>query len=302
MQGISKLTEQLDGAHIAYSLREPMSAHTSFRIGGPAALFVRPSGAPQLGEVWRLTAGLGLPRLIIGNGSNLLVSDAGLERVVVCPQREPDGGFSRRGDRAEASAGEPLSAFCLWCARAGLSGLEFAYGIPGTVGGAVFMNAGAYGGEIKDVLLSVEYFDEAGAPQRAAADSLELSYRRSAFSGRDCAVSRAAFALHPGDPTEILRRMEELKSRRQEKQPLEFPSAGSAFKRPEGAFAAALIDQCGLKGLTVGGAQVSEKHAGFIVNRGGATCADVLELIARVQRAVKEKTGFALEPEIRIVS
>ena len=210
----------------------------------------------------------------------------------------------QEGNLLIAPAGKHLSAVCAAACQAGLTGLEFAWGIPGSIGGAVYMNAGAYGGELKDRLVWVEYLNEDGQVQRLFTEQLGLSYRHSCFMEQPFlhgCILRAAFALEQGDRTAIAQEMERIITQRREKQPLEYPSAGSMFKRPTGHFAAALIDQCGLKGVCVGGAQVSEKHAGFVVNRGGATCADVLELVERVKARVLAETGVALEMEVKVL-
>lgn len=279
---------------------EPMDRHTTFRVGGPARRFVRPGSEEACGALLELAEVQAWPVLVVGNGSNLLVSDEGLDRLVI-----HTGGLDsleRTGERTiRAGAGVSLARLASFAQKEGLGGLEFAHGIPGSLGGAVFMNAGAYGGEMKQVLSSVAAWFPGGGVKEIPACGLELGYRRSIFSSREGAVLAAEIALEPREAGEIRDRMEELGRRRREKQPLELPSAGSVFKRPQGHFAGALIEQCGLKGTRVGGAQVSEKHAGFIVNTGGATSADVLGLIREVQRVVKEKTGVELEPEVRIV-
>ena len=234
------------------------------------------------------------------NGSNLLVSDKGYRGVVIRMGRA-FGEIRVEGSRMRAGAGAALSQTAVRACGASLSGLEFASGIPGTVGGALVMNAGAYGGELAQVLESVTFLDEAGKVSTLPASACGFGYRTSIFSHRTCLILKARFRLEQGKPAEIKARMEELSTKRREKQPIDLPSAGSMFKRPPGHFAAALIDQCGLKGLTVGGAQVSEKHAGFVVNRGGATCADVLELVNQVKTQVLRQTGVALEMEVKVL-
>lgn len=279
---------------------EPMAAHTTFRIGGPARRFARPRRPEELTALLELAGERRWPVLLVGNGSNLLVSDRGLDRLVI-----HTGALERIARTGEtvlrAGAGTGLACLASFALRAGLTGLEFAHGIPGSLGGAVCMNAGAYGGELSQVVTAAEAWLAGRGVVRLAGEDLAFGYRRSAFSGQRGGVLAAEFLLEPGDPKEIRAAMEELGRRRREKQPLELPSAGSTFKRPQGHFAGVLIEQCGLKGTRVGGAQVSEKHAGFIVNAGGATSADVLGLIREVQRVVKEKTGVELEPEVRIV-
>lgn len=281
-------------------LEEPMSRHTTFRIGGPAEFFLQPQSEEQLAALLCAARELEMPVHLLGNGSNLLVSDSGV-RGAVFALGPAFSGLELVGETTiRAKAGNTLAQLCRFAQEHSLTGLEFAYGIPASVGGAVYMNAGAYGGEIKDVIAAARHIAPDGACGERTADQLELSYRHSFYSGKDYIVTGADFALRPGCREEIRARMEEILSRRKEKQPLEFPSAGSTFKRPEGAYAAQLIDQCGLKGLRVGGAMVSEKHAGFLINAGGATCADLLELIRQVQAIVLEKTGYQLEREVEI--
>ena len=279
---------------------EPMDRHTTFRIGGPARRFVRPSGVSECGALLSLAEAEGWPVLVIGNGSNLLVSDEGLDALVIHTGRLE--GVERTGERTiRAGAGLSLARLASFVRREELSGLEFAHGIPGSLGGAVCMNAGAYGGEMKQVLSAVTAWFPGEGIQRLEPEALALGYRHSVFSERRGVVLEAELSLEPGEGCGIAARMEELGRRRREKQPLEYPSAGSTFKRPEGHFAGALIEQCGLKGVRTGGAQVSEKHAGFVINAGGASCADVLALIAHIQETVYRQTGVRLEPEVKIV-
>ena len=295
-----ELTARLREAGISYKEGEALAAHTSLKIGGPAAVFVQPAGEAQLCAAVRLCRQLAVPYYLLGNGSNILFGDKGYAGAVIC-LAGMQGEVARAGDALTAPAGLPLSALCTAALHAGLTGLEFAYGIPGTVGGAVYMNAGAYGGEMKDVLTSVRYLDAAGEIVEAAAAQLDLGYRHSAFETNGGCILAATVRLAPGDPDAIAAKMNELMGRRRDKQPLDKPSAGSTFKRPAGAFAGALIEQCGLRGHRHGGAAVSEKHCGFVVNLGGATCADVLALCDEVARTVKEQTGYTLEKEIRVV-
>lgn len=279
---------------------EPMSRHTTFRIGGPAEYFAAPESREELERLLTVCREQGIPYFILGKGSNLLVGDRGIPGVTVAMEKL--SGITVSGETVTAQAGASLMSLCAAARDEGLTGLEFTYGIPGQVGGGVYMNAGAYSGELKDVLLSVDFLEEDGTFRTLPAKELELSYRRSRFTGKGCVILSARFGLHrdPEGPAAVAARMEDIYNRRREKQPLEWPSAGSTFKRPEGAYAAALIDQCGLKGLQIGGARVSEKHAGFVINAGDALCADVLALIAEVRRVVQEKTGFVLEPEVRV--
>lgn len=279
---------------------EPMSRHTSFRIGGPARRMAFPNSGEQLVLLLDFAEQCGAHPLVIGNGSNLLVSDQGLNRLVISTTAM--NRLEGTGTTIEAAAGVPLARLADFAQKQGLAGLEFAHGIPGTVGGAMCMNAGAYGGEMAQVVQCVTILDPAGGVKTLSGKEMEFGYRRSILTGHpDWVVLSAAFALAPGDPAAIRGRMDELIAKRRASQPLELPSAGSTFKRPEGYFAGTLIQDCGLKGLTVGGAQVSEKHAGFVVNTGGATFADVTELIRQVQARVEEKTGVRLEPEVKIV-
>ena len=281
---------------------EPMKNHTSFKIGGPAAALCAPKDRRQLRELVGFVQREGLDSWYIGNGSNLLVSDKGLNGIAILLDSSFDGEIEVDGTVLLSPAGKKLSAVCAAACAAGLTGLEFAYGIPGSVGGAVYMNAGAYGGEMKDRLLWVEYLAPTGEIVRLEQEQLSLSYRHSRFMEEgmegSCIV-RAAFGLQRGEKAAIQSEMDRILNQRRQKQPLEYPSAGSTFKRPQGAFAAQLIDKCGLKGFTVGGAQVSEKHAGFVINTGKATCADVLELTRQVRECVQEKTGYLLELEVR---
>ena len=281
---------------------EPMKNHTSFKIGGPAAALCAPKDRRQLRELVGFVQREGVDSWYIGNGSNLLVSDKGLNGVAILLDSGFDGEIEVDGTVLLAPAGKKLSAVCAAACAAGLTGLEFAYGIPGSVGGAVYMNAGAYGGEMKDRLLWVEYLAPTGEIVRLEQEQLSLSYRHSCFMEegmQGSCIVRAAFGLQRGEKAAIQSEMDRILNQRRQKQPLEYPSAGSTFKRPQGAFAAQLIDQCGLKGFTVGGAQVSEKHAGFVINTGKATCADVLELTRQVRECVQEKTGYLLELEVR---
>ena len=281
---------------------EPMKNHTSFKIGGPAAALCAPKDRRQLRELVGFVQREGVDSWYIGSGSNLLVSDAGLNGIAILLDSSFDGEIELDGTVLLAPAGKKLSALCAAACAAGLTGLEFAYGIPGSVGGAVYMNAGAYGGEMKDRLLWVEYLAPTGEIVRLEQEQLSLSYRHSCFMDagmQGSCIVRAAFGLQRGEKAAIQSEMDRILNQRRQKQPLEYPSAGSTFKRPQGAFAAQLIDECGLKGFTVGGAQVSEKHAGFVINTGKATCADVLELTRQVRECVQEKTGYLLELEVR---
>ena len=280
---------------------EPMSAHCSFRIGGPARLMCCPGTAEEAAALLRLLHESGAPFELMGNGTNLLVPDEGLDKVVVRLGEAMSEAISLGDGYIRAGAGITLAKLAVFAANEGLSGLEFAHGIPGSLGGAVFMNAGAYGGEMKDVLESVEYADTDGVVRSVPASELGLSYRHSAFEGTKRLVTAATVRLAPKEPEEIKARMRELMEKRRASQPLDVPSAGSTFKRPVGGYAAALIDEAGLKGFAIGGAQVSEKHAGFVVNRGGASFEDVIRLMEHIKKTVYDRSGIMLEPEVRIL-
>lgn len=275
----------------------PMSEHTTFRIGGPADYFITVKNVKELQEVISLCKTGRVPYMIIGNGSNLLISDNGLRKAVIRLTGEFRD-ITLNENVIRCGAGITLAKLCTFAQQNSLSGLEFAFGIPGSVGGAVYMNAGAYGGEMKDVLCNVTHLTPAGEVETVSSDVLGFSYRHSIYKHNECIVLFAEFQLKVCDKAEIKALMDDIMNRRVTKQPLEYPSAGSVFKRPKGAFAGALIQDCGLKGCSVGGAQVSTKHSGFIINTGGATCADVMNLISHVQKTVKEQTGFSLEREI----
>ena len=277
-----------------------MKNYTSFKVGGPAELFLSPEDAGQTAKLVRFCEKEDIPVFVLGKGSNVLVSDKGIKGAVIFTGKQC-GITLTDENTVRAQSGASLAQLCSFALENSLSGLEFAYGIPGTVGGAVFMNAGAYGGEMKDVLTTVQYLTAEGEVKEAAAAELDLRYRHSIFEENGGCILSAQFALTPGEPEVIRAKMDELMAKRLDKQPLDKPSAGSTFKRPVGAFAAALIDQCGLRGYRHGGAAVSEKHCGFVVNLGGATCADVLALCEEVRTIVKEKTGYDLEKEIRVV-
>ena len=282
-----------------YSEGVMLSAHTSFKIGGKADLFVMPDTTEKLAAVISACKKDELKVLILGKGSNLLISDNGFKGVVVST-----GALDKLELIDETTvycqSGVTLSKLCRFALDNSLTGLEFAYGIPGSAGGAAYMNAGAYGGEMKDVLYRCDHISSDGETGSFEGDELDLSYRHSVYSKSDKTVTALYLKLQKGDKTAIKAKMDELMGKRRDKQPLEYPSAGSTFKRPEGHFAGALIEQCGLKGFTVGGAQVSPKHAGFVVNVGGATANDVLGVIKHCQSVVFENTGVMLEPEVEI--
>ena len=296
---IERLREAMP--QLALREQEPMAAHTSFRIGGPAEAMAFPAREEELAQLLAFASREGIPCLLLGAGSNLLAPDEGLAGLVIGTRDGLRGLCLEEKTTILAQSGVTLARLAGFAAEHGLTGLEFAQGIPGTVGGGIFMNAGAYGGELSDcaVLTRVVFPDGTDRSYRGAEQGLR--YRGSVFQTLDGAVSAVRFCLQPGEREQIQEKMRELAARRREKQPLDLPSAGSTFKRPVGGFAAALIDQAGLKGTRVGGAAVSEKHAGFVVNLGGATAEDVKRLIALVQQRVLETSGIQLEPEIRIL-
>ncbi len=279
-------------------LEEPMKNHTTFRIGGPAKVFVTPRTSEEVRAIVTVCRKGKIPYYIVGNGSNLLVSDRGYEGVIIQIYREMNE-IRVEGDTVTAQAGALLSAIANRALEEGLAGFEFASGIPGTLGGACIMNAGAYGGEMKDVIREVTLLTPEGEVRAVPADQMEFGYRTSIAARTGAIVLGAGIQLQRGDKDEIRARMEELREKRVSKQPLEYPSAGSTFKRPEGYFAGKLIQDAGLRGFAVGGAQVSEKHCGFVVNKGGATAADVAELMRRVSDKVEEQFGVRLEPEVK---
>ncbi|HIY26084.1 MAG TPA: UDP-N-acetylmuramate dehydrogenase [Candidatus Acutalibacter pullistercoris] len=279
---------------------EPLAPRTTFRIGGPADRLYTLENLGQLKGLLQALEQGNIPRMVLGKGSNLLVSDKGYRGAVLALAGEFQKVELLPGGRVLAGAGAPLASVCAFARDRGLSGLEFAWGIPGSIGGAAYMDAGAYGGEMKDVVVKVRHLTSDGREGEAQGEDLAFGYRKSRYVGSGEIITQVEFQLEPGEPAAIAGKMEELMGRRKDKQPYDMPSAGSVFKRPEGHFAGTLIEQAGLKGRSVGGAQVSPKHAGFIVNTGGATCQDVLDLIALIQKTVQEKFGVALEPEVRV--
>lgn len=277
---------------------EPMSLHSTFKVGGPADIFISPSEESQISALISYFKKHGIPYCILGKGSNILVCDAGIRGAVIHLGHRFSG-VTQYGDVLECKAGTPLAQLSYTAYRAGLTGIEFAWGIPGSVGGAAYMNAGAYGGEMKDILLSCRHVDKKGEMGEFIGSTLAFGYRKSIYSESNYCITSIKIQLQSGNKQDIRKRMDELLLRRKTKQPLEYPSAGSTFKRPEGYYASALIEQCGLKGRTVGGAMVSTKHAGFVINTGTATCDDILRLIEIVQDEVLRQAGVTLECEVR---
>lgn len=279
---------------------EPMKKHTSFKIGGPADILVQPQGADALAQALAAARDYEVPVTILGNGSNVLVRDKGIRGLVIKIGNALKT-FRQDGERLYFGAGYSLALASRKAWECGLSGMEFAVGIPGSIGGAVYMNAGAYNGEMKCVVESVRVMDMTGKAMELTAKDLQFGYRKTSLQQSGYIITEVCLKMQPGDKDAIKAMMDDFSSRRISKQPLELPSAGSMFKRPPGHFAGTLIEQAGLKGYTVGGAQVSEKHAGFVVNRGSATAADVLQLIADVRRIVMEKAGVELHPEVLVI-
>lgn len=286
--------------HYEIKEEEPLAKHTSFRIGGPAELTVFPRSREELQTALQCAVETGCKPRILGAGTNVLAPDEGVRGLVLCLRDTFMGLTLLDGGQIEAMSGMTLAKTAMFAARNRLSGLEFAHGIPGTVGGAIYMNAGAYGGEMRDVAVETEFMRLDGTIERFSGAEQGFGYRTSAFQQKEGVIVSAIFALTAGDEAEIRERIYELNQRRRASQPLELPSAGSTFKRPKEGYAAALIEQAGLKGFTVGGAAVSEKHAGFVVNLGGATAADVLRLIDAVRKRVLRSSGIELEPEVRL--
>lgn len=279
---------------------EPMSKHTSFKIGGPADLFLMPETQEQLRQVLTVAKEHSIPIFVMGNGSNLLVGDKGIRGVVVSLYKKmnkivPDG------EKLYAGCGALMSTVASAALAAELEGFEFASGIPGTIGGGIYMNAGAYGFELKDIVESVEYMDSDGNISEISGSDCKFGYRKSIFAEKGYIVLGCTLNLKKGNKEQIRERINDFTKRRVSKQPIEKPSAGSVFKRPEGYFAGALIEEAGLKGFSIGGAQVSEKHAGFIINKGDAAAKDVLDLVEHIQKTVYEKNGLRLETEIKFV-
>ena len=283
-----------------FAMEEPMAKHTSFRIGGPVEIMAFPKNAEELAKLLKTSVLLNITPAIIGAGTNILAPDEGIRGLVICLKDCMDGMEHLDETRIRVAAGVTMTRAAVYAANLGLGGMEFAHGIPGTVGGGVYMNAGAYGGEICQICESVDIMDMDGNITTRDCGCMEFSYRHSFLEENSGIVLSAVFKLIPKPQEEIREKMAELMTKRKTSQPLDLPSAGSAFKRPVGGYAAALIDQAGLKGFCVGGAGVSTKHAGFVVNNGGATAADVREVLRQVADVVYEKSGIRLEPEVRI--
>lgn len=279
---------------------EPMSGHTTFRVGGPADFFVTPEGEDQVRGAVSAFRSAGVPFYIVGNGSNLLVGDRGYRGGIIQIFKKMNR-ISVQGSLLHVQAGALLSKIAAKAQSRGLTGFEFASGIPGTLGGAVMMNAGAYGGEMKQVLTGAKVLKASGEIEEVSVEAMELGYRSSIFSKNEDIILSANIKLEAGDPEQIQRHMDELKERRISKQPLEYPSAGSTFKRPEGYFAGKLIEDAGLRGFQVGGAQVSQKHCGFVINKDHAAARDILSLMEQVADKVYGNSGVRLEPEVKMI-
>lgn len=299
---MNRLINGLEERKISYRLNEPMRLYTTFKTGGPAELFIIPRDEDELKQILCLCSDTDTDYFVLGKGSNLLVSDDGIRNKAVIYIGENFGYIKEIDDCTfEAGAGASVASVCKYALSKSLSGLEFAYGIPGSVGGAAFMNAGAYGGEVKDVIRLCKHISSDGEVGEFSVDELDFSYRHSVYSKGGYVITGVVFRLEKGDRSEIEEAMHDFISRRKDKQPLEYPSAGSVFKRPEGYFAGALIEQSGLKGKRIGGAMVSEKHAGFIINYDNATTEDVVNLIKYCQKTVKDNFSVDMETEIQFV-
>lgn len=296
---MNNLICELEQNNISFKINEPMKNHTSFKIGGCVDVFISPKSIEECKNAILLCKKYNINYKTIGKGSNILADDNGIKDAIILISNNLSKIKLLDDNKIYCQAGASLASVCQFALKSSLTGLEFAYGIPGNVGGAIFMNAGAYGGEMKDIVLSCEYFDENGILH--SINDMDFSYRHSFFSDKNYIIFSATIKLQAGNKNAIKEKMDEILKKRKEKQPLEYPSAGSTFKRPEGNYASLLIDECGLKGMSIGGAEVSEKHAGFIINKNNATSKDVLDLIKYVQDVVFNKTGYILEPEIEII-
>lgn len=302
MNNLLKLEEFFKTNKFCYKTNEPLSKHTSFKIGGNAALFVSPETEEQLMEILLKCKEYNVKHYFLGKGSNTLFSDNGFDGVIISTTENYNGIRKLSENTFECDAGVSITALCNYALEHSYTGFECLYGIPGTVGGAIITNAGAYGGEISDVAIEVKHIDNNGNFGSLIGEEIKFSYRHSAYEDNKFLICSVVFVCEKGNKKEIKAKMDDLIERRKSKQPLEMPSAGSTFKRPANGYAAALIEQAGLKGYSVGGAEVSTKHSGFIINKGNASCKDVLELIEVVKHKVYENTGIQLECEVRIVN
>lgn len=296
MINILELTEICNSLGCKFSTECSLSEHTTFKIGGVCSFLIEINSVNSAAELIKYLRTNDIKYTVLGKGSNIIASDKGYDGVILHFGKDFSN-ISVNGTTVCADAGASLAAVCRKAQENGLSGMENLYGIPGSVGGGLYMNAGAYGSEMKDVVTSADYIDKAGNISTISVNNMKLSYRHSIFSESNCIITSVIFELKSGKPEKINEAMAECMQKRITKQPLEYPSAGSTFKRPEGSYASLLIEQCGLKGFSVGGAEVSTKHSGFVINKGGATCADVLELCRRIKEIVLEKTGYSLELE-----
>lgn len=284
-----------------YLKDESMAKHSSFKIGGNADRYILASNLSQLKEIVKFLKNENIPYQTLGNGSNILVKDGGISSVIISLAGDFKEIEMTDTDQITVGSATLLSTLCVFAKNNNLSGLEFAYGIPGSLGGAVYMNAGAYGGEMKDVLVCCRHIDEDGNEGEFNSDNLDLSYRHSVYSGKKYIVTSAKIKLKQDDKENISSKMEDFMFRRKDKQPLNYPSAGSTFKRPQGYYASALIEECGLKGMSIGDAEVSKKHSGFVINKGNASCQNVLDLIEKVKAEVLKQKGVQLECEVEIL-
>ena len=306
MQNINEICKEIAtraqelGCRVAFN--QELKNYTSFKVGGACTALIFINSIESASELFSLSNSKGVPYLILGKGSNILINDNGFDGIVFLIGKDFSEIRLIDENTIECEAGVPLAKAAYFAYQNSLTGFEFAWGIPGTIGGAVFMNAGAYGGEIKDIIENAECIDISGKTIKYEKQALNLCYRHSVFCDTNCLITKAVFKLTKGNKDKIRARMDELMFRRKDKQPLEYASAGSTFKRPDGTYAALLIEQCGLKGMCVGEAEVSKKHSGFIINKGNATCNDILCLIEKVKENVLENTGYSLECEVRIIS
>lgn len=301
MINMNELTALCDKLGCKITPECPLKEYITFRFGGPCRALISINSAVSAAELLKYLKANDIKYGILGRGSNVLAADEGFDGVILLLGSD-FANITVEDNIIKCQAGALLASACVHAQQLGLTGMEHLFGIPGTVGGALYMNAGAYGSEMKDVVVSAQYIDEDCSIRSISAEDMDLSYRHSFFSGKKCVITSVTLKLEKGDPDEIRAAMSECMQKRSSKQPLDHPSAGSIFKRPEGSYASLLIDQCGLKGMSCGGAQVSEKHSGFVINTGDATCSDVLELCGKIKNIVKEKTGYLLELEPEILS